>query len=303
MPKIIFVPGKNPKPPPDVHRAQLWRCLLEGVRRADPDGARVMAEQEQNFCLVAWNHDYYGQYRDESLDLPWIEELLKQPGPSAADRKRARSWHVLKTRFIYSVCDAFPRLIKLIKHPAMKSTIEETRRYFENHDGIADRVRGLLTVRLKESFAANETVLLIGHSLGSVISYDALWSLTHEEHASCGVDLFLTLGSPLGVNFVQHRLRGHDRTGSERYPHCINHWINVASVGDLTALDASLRNDFHEMLDLGLIADIRDLERRIYNFFHDASGLNVHRAYGYLVNPAVGRIIGNWWRRQSDSRR
>ena len=30
---ILFVPGQQPKPVPDAHRSQLWRCLLEGVRR------------------------------------------------------------------------------------------------------------------------------------------------------------------------------------------------------------------------------------------------------------------------------
>lgn len=295
MPKIIFVPGKNPKPPPEVHRPLLWRCLLEGVRHAAPEIAGKLTRHEQDFGLIAWNHDYYGQYRDAALDRPWIDELLARPGPSAADRRAARSWHVLKTRCVYSMCDAFPSLFRFIENPAMKSTIAETRRYFENHEGVADRVRGLLTAQIRQAFAANEKILLVGHSLGSVISYDALWSLTHEQHAGCGVDLFLTLGSPLGVRFVQSRLRGHDRSGPDRYPHGINRWTNVASVGDLTALDARLRDDFREMLELGLIREIHDFERRIYNFFHDANGLNVHRAYGYLVNPVVGRIIGSWW--------
>ena len=34
--KILFVPGKNPKPLPDAHRALLWRCLLRGVQLIDP---------------------------------------------------------------------------------------------------------------------------------------------------------------------------------------------------------------------------------------------------------------------------
>ena len=34
---IIFVPGKNPKPPAEQHKNVLWRILVEGVKRAAPD--------------------------------------------------------------------------------------------------------------------------------------------------------------------------------------------------------------------------------------------------------------------------
>jgi hypothetical protein len=34
---IIFVPGINPKPAPEQHRNLLWRTMLEGIRRSDPE--------------------------------------------------------------------------------------------------------------------------------------------------------------------------------------------------------------------------------------------------------------------------
>ena len=42
--RIIFVPGKNPKPPVEEHYAQLLRCLVHGVGRADPVAARAIAD-------------------------------------------------------------------------------------------------------------------------------------------------------------------------------------------------------------------------------------------------------------------
>ena len=54
---------------------------------------------------------------------------------------------------------------------------------------------------------------------------------------------------------------------------------------------------FGEMIDLGIIDEIRDHCKGIYNFFHNEEGLNCHRSYGYLVNPAVGKIIADWWNR------
>jgi pimeloyl-ACP methyl ester carboxylesterase len=139
-------------------------------------------------------------------------------------------------------------------------------------------------------------VLLIGHSLGSVIAWDVLWQLSHDKPAPCRVDLFLTIGSPLGTRYVQRRLMGSREKGRRRYPVNIRRWINVTSVGDLMAVDPKLRSDFDEMIRLGLIEEIRDHPGPVYNFYRSDEGLNVHRSYGYLVNPVVGGIIAEWWR-------
>jgi hypothetical protein len=50
------------------------------------------------------------------------------------------------------------------------------------------------------------------------------------------------------------------------------------------------------MLELGLVESIEDHSHGIYNFFRSDAGLNCHRSYGYMVNPAVGSIIADWWK-------
>jgi hypothetical protein len=50
------------------------------------------------------------------------------------------------------------------------------------------------------------------------------------------------------------------------------------------------------MLKLGLIESITDVNGGIFNFFRNEAGLNVHRSYGYLVNPRVGEVIARWWK-------
>ena len=78
-PAIIYVPGIKPKPPAAEHRAALWRCLLEGVRRADPRAAADMTRHPACFSLVSWAHVFYETQRDLALDLPGIERLLSMP--------------------------------------------------------------------------------------------------------------------------------------------------------------------------------------------------------------------------------
>jgi pimeloyl-ACP methyl ester carboxylesterase len=293
---ILFVPGKNPKPPEDAHRHQLLRCLVHGVERADPKSAEAIRAQPEHFQLIGWNALYYGNYKLVDEDRPWIEALLTMTGPTPEDVREALSWRRKRARLLYTLADWFPFLIELLPDPAVKSTIRETARYFHNRDRIASRVREQLKEPLRRLLDEQRRILLIGHSMGSVIAYDALWELTHLERRPGKVDLFLTLGSPLGMSFVQKRLLGAREQGPRRYPGNIGRWLNVAAQGDLTALDATLRDDFRPMLELGLIESLDDYSGAIFNYFRNAAGLNVHRSYGYLVNPRVGEIIARWWR-------
>lgn len=297
--RIIFVPGKNPKPPAAAHRAQLWRCLLRGVEQVDAGAAAALRAHASCFELVAWNRLYYASVKPLAAeDLRWIDVLLDKSGPSDADRREALSWRHKTAWLSYTLGDYFPLLIDLIPDPAVKSTIQETARYFENTGGIGAQVRELLKAPLRAAFAAGERVLLIAHSMGSVIAFDALWELSREEGNPGRVDLLLTLGSPLGMRFVQKRLRNVGVADARRYPANVRRWINVAAEGDLTALDTHLAGDFAAMRGPGLTESIADEHAGVFNYFRDANGLNVHRSYGYLVNPRVGRVIAGWWRAQ-----
>ena len=296
LPQIIYVPGKNPKPRPDLYKAQLWRCLLEGVRRADPDVHPSLAARPECFTLIAWNFDYYGVYSDLAVDQAGIDALFAKQQAAPEDIREARHWRVRVGRISHLIADRFPALIGLVRNPRLKASIEDTAGYFENREGIAEKVRSPLTQCLREFGAENAPILLIGHSLGSVIAYDALWTASHVEPVHCTVDLFLSMGSPLGMRFVQERLLGRDAVGRQRYPGNIRRWENITSVGDPYAIDPRLRNDFGEMVELGLVQDIHDNTEPVYSWFRNALGLNVHRSYGYLVTPGVGGVIAAWWK-------
>lgn len=289
---IVYVPGKNPKPAPAQHRDLLWRTLREGVRRAEPQFAERF-EKTVRFELIAWNHLYYRQDKDIARDLPWIDRLLNTHGPSEQDIREAGQCHSKLDRLLYHLGDLLPVIIKLLPRP-MRMSAEELNRYFNNTGNIACEVRELLKAVLRPAFEQGDDILLIGHSMGSVIAYDTLWELDHLERQA-GKLCLLTIGSPLGMRYVQQRLMGHAQPPARRYPGNIRRWHNLSSVGDLVALDQQVRDDFGQMLTLGLIEAIEDHCTGIYNYFRNEEGLNCHRSYGYLVNPAVGELIARWW--------
>ena len=267
--------------------------MVEGVKRAEPGFVAEFEKHSKNFNLIAWNRYYYEKEKDSNRDLPWIDALINRHGPSDDDIREAHSWHRKLDRFLYAVADHFPFMIRCLPGAASE-TVNELRRYFENSDNIAYHIREQFKKVLRPMLDNGEPVLVIGHSMGSIIAYDALWELSHIEHRKEKLD-FLTLGSPLGMNFVQHRLQGKSEYGRRRYPTVIRHWFNIASVGDITALDRHFKDDFAPMLSLGLVESIEDHTDGIYNFYHNEDGLNCHRSYGYLGNPATGKIIADWW--------
>lgn len=84
--------------------------------------------------------------------------------------------------------------------------------------------------------------VVVAHSLGSVIAYDVLKRVTDCPP----VHALLTLGSPLGIDEVQDRLRP-EWTRPDGYPSRTvrRHWVNVYDPLDLVCLlDPRLANDY-----------------------------------------------------------
>lgn len=104
-------------------------------------------------------------------------------------------------------------------------------------------IRFLTDTAVKEEVLArvhgeidDNTRVLIGHSLGSVVAYEYLC-----HHRPAGVKLLVTLGSPLGIrNVVFDRLT--PTPGA--WPAAVSRWVNVADPNDVVALRKDLAELF-----------------------------------------------------------
>jgi hypothetical protein len=291
--RIIFVPGLNPKPPPEIHRRQLLRVLLASLRRMRPDAADWLAANEPQFDLVAWTYLFHGAHRDISVDVPGIERLLVQTEASSEDMRELRSWprHIL--RYAHLVGDAWPYLGRRFAPPVTRQLMHEATRYLKDRDGVGAEVRAAVRSKLETAWRAGERVLVLGHSLGSVIAYDTLWELTHVHRSGGEVDVLATFGSPIVTRFVQRSIKGARETGAARYPHNVRRWVNLTARGDTTALQPRVKPAYREMLELKLVDSIEDYVE-FDNFFRGSLGLNPHESYGYLAQPLLAEIIGGW---------
>lgn len=116
--------------------------------------------------------------------------------------------------------------------------------------------------------------IVIAHSQGSMIAYDVLREL---GAADADVQLFVTLGSPLGLPPVRERFRSW--TGKKRlpWPPCVRHWHNYAHPRDIVAADADLADDVQKGPDARTVQDVQVRW----------SGLGSHSICGYLAASEV----------------
>ena len=297
-PVILYVPGLLPKPEPEVHKAALLRCLSTGLQRIDEGVAEAVATTTGGFDIVSWTFDFYREHRDFGLDQEAIDNVVGVAAASDRDIAEATSWRRRVTRWIYHLGDRLPFLIPHLASERTEVHLRDLRRYVDNDNGIAEHTRRMLKMPLRAASEGNHPILLIGHSMGSVIAYDALWEMTHQDGDHVQVDL-LTMGSPLGQRYMQKRIRGSELSGTDRYPHNIRHWTNLSAVGELTSIDPKLRKDFVGLLDLGLVESFQDEE--LFTWFRLNGVLNVHSEYGYLVSDTTARTVADWWRSHDDS--
>ena len=296
-PLILYVPGLLPKPEPSLHKEALFRCLIAGVERQAPAVAASLLETKRSFDIIAWTFDFYREHRDIGLDRDAIEAVITQAEATEDDIVEAASPTRRVLRSLYRMGNLFPFLIPHLANERIQLHLRDLRRYAADRNGIAEHVREMLKVPLRAARASGRRILLIGHSMGSVIAYDSLWQLTHESGDDVEIDLLLTMGSPLGQNYVRRHILGRDRQGAARYPAGIRRWVNLTAVGDLTAIDPRLARDFAEMVERDLVPAIEDIE--VFNYFRSNGELNVHAEYGYLSNKVTARLVADWWRAQA----
>ncbi|MBN1829365.1 MAG: hypothetical protein JW884_09515 [Deltaproteobacteria bacterium] len=135
-----------------------------------------------------------------------------------------------------------------------------------------------------------QKILLIGHSMGSIIAYDAL-SLASPD---IEVDTFITIGSPLGVPVViskiageQQQKRNLEHMEKPRVPEAVTGaWLNFSDIEDNMTVNYRLSNDFAKNSK-----GIEIVDTVVSNEYAYEGKPNPHKAYGYLRTPEVARAV------------
>jgi hypothetical protein len=161
-----------------------------------------------------------GSHRDKAAALQGLREICGDTTGAQGSRATLRPAITALTRVPW-----FAPLGVAIAGRAVMHILDQVTRYLTD-DAIRASAKATVT-----SLIAPDTKVVIGHSLGSVVAYEALFETVHRV-------AFITLGSPLGLReVVYERLRPTPPVT----PESVKTWTNIADVDDLVAAELELR--------------------------------------------------------------
>ncbi len=305
-PVIVGIHGLANKPEPE-RLAQWWeRSIKEGLaKNCDIEAA------DFEYRMVYWANFLYKHQLHEESGFDFDRLYNKQPYLEAKEgalKSHQRTWRdgarKILGRIVGPVLDWVRGRVGrgAFTHYIMRKRVKDLEFYYDEERKIVDdptkqektkrEAREVLMDVLKEELRGlkERRIMLIAHSMGSIIAYDVLRDLGRPE-PELEVAHFVTIGSPLGLPEVKKNVYEKRKSYAEepvRTPTIVNErWVNYADPGDLVSLDAFLKDDFGPN-DKGVrVSDV--LVQNDYVSPKDKS--NPHKSYGYLRTPEVSAHI------------
>jgi hypothetical protein len=301
---ILYVHGSSWKPPQEVLRDLWLEAIRWALQRDRPDALPAFEAAQHEFV-------YHGDLSNKLLSqrcqckppdtTAERRETLEQLQRYARDEFTRESYLDLprESPLVEVVVDVTAPVIWAFHtgDSIIRWVSRDSFEYWDPDSSFGSEVRQRMSPPLMRAFRRGDQVMVVAHSLGTVISYDTFWKFSHTgeyrpEFTDRKIDVWLTLGSPLGEGLVKRQLRGAEAMGIRRYPANVLDWINVAAADDFIAHDKRISDDFQAMIDLGTIRSIQDAT--IYNLAMRSGKAHPHSALGYLIHPVVADVVASW---------
>lgn len=301
MPHVTFIHGISNKPPVEELR-ELWRGALAD-HGLDLDTMGVSSS------MVYWADLLYPaplrEAEYESAGDPELDELpeLGMDWVDQADPEDVVFVHRLAASIGYPgpAEEAEPVPVEpgagfervplpwFVKRRLMKILLRDVHHYLFDAEysprpgakhHIQHDIRERFVEALMEGAKEDGPHVIVAHSLGTVIAYDCL-----KRVGDCPpVDGLLTIGSPLGIDEVQDRLRPEwSRDAGYPLERLRRRWINVYDRLDPVAgLDPALSNDFRSEG----VSTVEDIHEPNWGRWR-------HNITKYLAGPRLREALGS----------
>jgi pimeloyl-ACP methyl ester carboxylesterase len=301
---IVLIHGRAPKPPRTALK-KLWLDALRwGVKRDHPQKLGAFDRATIEFA-------YFGD-----ISTSFLNEGKYDATADLADRRRCLKDLKTLTRNDFSDAARYSRLPGVsgagelyadvaggflstmrLGELIIAGVAPDIKEYWNLDSDFGSNVRWPAISPLLTAFNKRDRVMVIAHSLGSMVAFDTLWKLSYlgeyrPRYNSKVIDRLVTIGSPLADETVKRHLKGAQASGPRRYPVNVRRWINVAAVDDFISHDEKVADDYRKMLEYKQIESIEDA--RIYNMATRDGKSNPHHSCGYLVHPVISETVAEW---------
>jgi hypothetical protein len=297
MSKIILgIHGLGNKPPDRLLERWWKHALKEGLRGIG------RPRRFLKFRLVYWAHCLHQQPLDPNINNKNSPLYIKNP------YIRARTAHKKEPPSLSKkVLDYIRRQLRKIminedfsiNYTAVTDMI--IRRYFRDLDiyyskHCQDRNQRMRPAKdvIREELARilrkyrRRDILLIGHSMGSIIAYDVLTYTVPD----ISIHTLVTIGSPLGLPPVMIKILAEQGKKPKKHitsqtpENIITAWYNFSDLRDRVATDYALKDDYTENTQR-----VRPIDAIIHNNYTYKKTSNPHNVYGYLRTPELAHVI------------
>lgn len=285
MKVIIGIHGLDNKPEKDILTRWWQRAMEEGLQRIGSNAVLPAFE------LVYWADIAYPRPLD--MEDPYFLDDVYTRAPDAVhypglqlvvtsllSKGLQKAWHWIRgSKFSDHTLGWID--------PLVRRYFQEVDIYLFNSDPEKrNRIRNRL-ITLLERYRKDE-IILIGHSMGSVIAYDVLLS----EAKKFQVPTLVSLGSPLGFPYIAEKIAIACRVGGDvpvqlPTPESITkQWYNFYDSTDII----SLRHRLSEIY-LPNSYGVAPIDRQVVNDYLNRGQRNPHNVFGYLRAKEFSRLL------------
>jgi hypothetical protein len=290
---IIGIHGLGNKPPKKLLSKWWKQSIREGLK------AKGYFLPFYRFKMVYWADHLHIQPLEPKVKDPDHPLFLKEPYTPSSDEKK----HI-PSRFRQKMLDQLEKQLDrlflkkdqsihfagitdfIIEHFFQDLNIYYSKNCLDKKH-LNKQAKEVIRKKLYRTLRRHrhKEIMLISHSMGSIISYDVM----ALEHKHVKVETFVTLGSPLGLPVIMSKIAHELGQPGKRLktPESIRHaWYNMSDLRDKVAINYTLADDYDANSK-----GVRALDIPVYNDYEGREKHNPHKVYGYLRTPEMADII------------
>ena len=295
MPKIVIgIHGLGNKPPKDILEKWWKQAIIDGLKNKN------YKDLNFEFEMVYWADILH----PEPLNINETDKsnplYLSEPYSSNefTDLKEAMTFRKIALDYLEKYSDKIllngvmslkiPPLTELFIHRHLRDLEIYYSSLLINHNGSEHPVKELIIAKLTEVLKKhrNKKILLIAHSMGAIITHDALIDYVPD----IDIDTLVTIGSPLAQKYHIKKIQTSHNSGSNnklRVPYNIyRNWYNLSDLEDQVAVNHHLAKVYKSDTKSVEVQDIIVKNKYINNGIR-----NPHKSYGYLRTPDIATIM------------
>ena len=293
---IVGIHGLGNKPPKAILQDWWLKSIREGLDKINKERVSVPFE------LVYWADITNAKPLDLSVNDKenplFIDEVYKK-----GNQTRVKKQTSLKVKIIKYIEEQIDKIFlnddlsinfkdvtdKLIHHYFKELEIyyrEDCKSITNPECNVKKDIQDRLKLILKKY--KGYQILLISHSMGSIVAFDVLSDIENVKP----IDTFVTIGSPLGIPvivsriFAEQKNKNRDIQKPSAPDNILKSWYNMSDMEDKVALDHTLNDDFDPNKN-----GVSAIDVTVVNNYEMNNEENHHKSFGYLRTTEMANII------------